>query len=282
MQAQLTVITPQRAADQFVLAGQTAYTIGRAADNDIVIAEPSVSRQHAQLRCTEHLWMLTDLNSVNGLRTNGLQQQSCLLEDGSVVLVGNVPVLFQTLAEQQLQQQRQLEQWRRQQLQMIKQQADTALVTEVNQLLSDALTLCQMERAAVLLGEDVLSLRLVCTAGVSNSHLAQPGFFGSLGAVQSALSGATIIANDISQHQALSQRTSVKLKRLSAIACFPLRLQQQVVGVFYIDSQQPSKFLSQLDVELLQALVNNVGLCVLSQQLEQSLQKITVNSRQAT
>jgi GAF domain-containing protein len=147
-------------------------------------------------------------------------------------------------------------------------------------LLTQALTLCQMDRAAILLGSELSSLKLHSSVGVSKTAREATFFFGSLGALQTAISGETLIVNDISQHQALSQRASIQLKTLSALACIPLICQGQILGLFYIDCQQPSKFLSSLDVELLQTLVESISLHLLSQQIDQQLQYISVNSRQ--
>jgi hypothetical protein len=48
-------------------------TIGRSADCDCVVADPSVSRRHAQLRRRGDGWALRDLGSRNGTRLNGMR-----------------------------------------------------------------------------------------------------------------------------------------------------------------------------------------------------------------
>jgi hypothetical protein len=48
-------------------------TIGRAPDCDCHLAEPSVSRRHAQLRRVDETWLLRDLGSSNGTRLNGMR-----------------------------------------------------------------------------------------------------------------------------------------------------------------------------------------------------------------
>jgi pSer/pThr/pTyr-binding forkhead associated (FHA) protein len=40
--------------------------VGRAMDNDVVLASPRVSRYHAQLRWLESKWLMYDLDSTNG------------------------------------------------------------------------------------------------------------------------------------------------------------------------------------------------------------------------
>ncbi len=47
-------------------------SIGRSADNDIVIEVESVSKNHAQLSEHEGAWQVVDLNSKNGTTMNGL------------------------------------------------------------------------------------------------------------------------------------------------------------------------------------------------------------------
>ncbi len=45
--------------------------LGRAADNDVVIASQNVSRYHAQLRSVESTWLVYDLTSTNGTWVDG-------------------------------------------------------------------------------------------------------------------------------------------------------------------------------------------------------------------
>jgi FhaA, N-terminal domain/FHA domain len=45
--------------------------IGRAADNDVVLASTNVSRYHAQLRSVESSWLVYDLTSTNGTWVDG-------------------------------------------------------------------------------------------------------------------------------------------------------------------------------------------------------------------
>lgn len=282
MLARLTVIAPKKPANQFVLADKSAYLIGRADDNDIIISEPSVSRQHARLGYSDDMWIMSDLNSMNGLRCNGIVQQRCLLSDGSLVVVGNVPVLFTAVSGEQVQREQQYDRWRLQQLAKLQHQTNAATQLELNYYLSEALKLCQMERAAILLGTDLASMKLHASIGVSSTDKKSADFFGSTGALQSVLSNETaLFVNDITQHQALSQRASIHIKQLSALACVPLISQQQLIGLFYIDSKQQSKFLSAFEAELLQTLVDSVTLMLSTEKMEEKLQKISLNVQQS-
>ena len=46
-------------------------TIGRASDNDLVVAHPSVSAHHAELHFDGEQFLLRDLSSSNGTFVNG-------------------------------------------------------------------------------------------------------------------------------------------------------------------------------------------------------------------
>jgi FHA domain/Domain of unknown function (DUF1707) len=61
-------------------AGDRHVVLGRSRDCDCVLAEPSVSRRHAELRRTGGRWLLRDLGSRNGTRVNGVR----LLDEAEV------------------------------------------------------------------------------------------------------------------------------------------------------------------------------------------------------
>jgi FHA domain/Domain of unknown function (DUF1707) len=54
-------------------AGERQVVLGRSRDCDCVLAEPSVSRRHAELRRDGARWILRDLGSRNGTRVNGVR-----------------------------------------------------------------------------------------------------------------------------------------------------------------------------------------------------------------
>ncbi len=68
-------------------------TIGRAADNDIVVSDVLASRQHATLVPTPLGTEIRD-NSVNGTFVNGTRVGSAILSEDDVVTIGNVDLVF--------------------------------------------------------------------------------------------------------------------------------------------------------------------------------------------
>src|SRR5205809_325128 len=61
---------------------------GRAPDNDIVVPDLSVSRNHAELRRTASGYQIVDLDSHNGTFVNGQQIGSAPLTEGDIVGIG--------------------------------------------------------------------------------------------------------------------------------------------------------------------------------------------------
>ena len=71
-------------------------SLGRSLDNDIIISEPQVSRRHAQLRRRYERYTLYDLGSSGGTTVNGEPVQECVLDDGDVIALAGVELVFET------------------------------------------------------------------------------------------------------------------------------------------------------------------------------------------
>lgn len=71
-----------------------ALKIGRATDNDIVIPDVLASRHHATLIPTPGGMEIADNRSINGTFVNGDRVSSALLNEGDVITIGNVDLVF--------------------------------------------------------------------------------------------------------------------------------------------------------------------------------------------
>ena len=68
--------------------------IGRSRDCDIQIADPNVSRRHAEVRRDGEAYVLVDLDSTNGVEVGGKRVKRLELSDGSRFTIGSTEVVF--------------------------------------------------------------------------------------------------------------------------------------------------------------------------------------------
>jgi hypothetical protein len=80
--------------DRFTLA-QHPITVGRRPESNIVLADPNVSRDHAEIRPQGDGFMLIDLGSTNGSKVNGVRVAQRLLQDGDEISFGNTKMRFE-------------------------------------------------------------------------------------------------------------------------------------------------------------------------------------------
>jgi len=76
--------------------GEEEVTIGRDADNGIVIDNLAVSRRHASITRQETQYVVEDLGSANGIRINGVILKRSPLYQGDEVMVGKHVLVFDT------------------------------------------------------------------------------------------------------------------------------------------------------------------------------------------
>jgi len=69
--------------------------IGRSRRCDIVLTDPNVSRQHAEIRRRDDGFMLVDLGSTNGTRVNRRDVKQVVLQHGDRIELGTTELLFE-------------------------------------------------------------------------------------------------------------------------------------------------------------------------------------------
>jgi hypothetical protein len=68
----------------------SSVTVGRAEDNDLVLADPKISRHHARLEPDGQSWRAVDLGSTNGTWVNGVRLTAATIAVGDEVAFGDV------------------------------------------------------------------------------------------------------------------------------------------------------------------------------------------------
>jgi hypothetical protein len=75
--------------------GEHVIAVGRLPESNIVLADPNVSRAHAEIRPQGLGYVLVDLGSTNGTRVNGVRVSEHVLTDGDEIAFGNTRMRFE-------------------------------------------------------------------------------------------------------------------------------------------------------------------------------------------
>ena len=74
-------------------------TIGRGTENDIVLLDQTISRNHARIAKTREGYLLTDLGSFNGTELNDHPIQTVILRNQDQIKIGSAKLVFLTQEE---------------------------------------------------------------------------------------------------------------------------------------------------------------------------------------
>ncbi len=91
----LVLMNTHRAGTIFAVTAPT-IKVGKAADNDLVLDDPTVSRNHLLIQRQGDRFLIQDLGSTNGTFIDGAQVREAYLRSGAVLEVGDVKLRFQT------------------------------------------------------------------------------------------------------------------------------------------------------------------------------------------
>ena len=73
---------------------QELTNLGRKLDNHIVLNDPRVSRNHAQIRLIESQFVILDLNSTGGTQVNGSKITKSVLYSGDNISLAGMEIKF--------------------------------------------------------------------------------------------------------------------------------------------------------------------------------------------
>ena len=277
MPAKFTICYSDKPAVEALMYETKGYQLGRAPSCNVVINHPTVSRNHARMLFEESQWSLLDEKSKNGTKINGLTVTSSTLPDDALISIGDLDCLFETQTETQVQALLAHQQWRKQQVQksfaneMVNEHLSTTLQAQLNNILM----LTGMQRGVIFLGSTQTSLSIGASQGMSQRDFNIKDFSGSTGAIIQCLEQEkSVVAMDVMNHDFLKNRQSIELKKISSLACVPLFYHDKVVGVIYTDSKMSDKILTELDMDVLQSMTEQVGMTVQTILLQRSIESL--------
>jgi pSer/pThr/pTyr-binding forkhead associated (FHA) protein len=89
----LYVVTNDGQIFNFPISKDTVR-IGRSNDNDLILADNTVSRYHTEIQKRKNDYILADLGSYNGTKLNGKSIQKVFLKHGDKIQIGSNKLTF--------------------------------------------------------------------------------------------------------------------------------------------------------------------------------------------
>jgi transcriptional regulator with GAF, ATPase, and Fis domain len=94
----LVVVEGPEENREFVM-DQDVVRVGSSRDNDLVLNDETVSRNHFEIRVAEEGYLIRDLSSTNGTDVEGCRIREAYLHPGARIGAGEVVLVFQPLRE---------------------------------------------------------------------------------------------------------------------------------------------------------------------------------------
>ena len=226
---------------------------------------------------------LEDLGSKNGTLVNGIEASGAPLAGGDWISFGGVMGRFETDLGGRglvpgrrtvwLGSTRRIEMRRRL-------GADLEPFDFLLRFLESAMEVTGAERGFVLLAGPEGTLRAEVAAGFAADHLASDRFAGSVGAIQRVLkTRASVVVSDAQADAFLGKRPSVVGMGLGALACVPIRQDDEILGMIYVDGRERATGFAQLDLEILESLAEHAAIVIASLRLDRRDAEAAPDSR---
>ena len=279
----------QGSEQKSIVLNRTPFNVGRKVDKDLVIADPRVSRDHAQIMQEGRDFYLVDLGSKHGTFVNGERIQRQKLERGDRLEFGardSAYVLFNpaqntsNTAREFLSQisgiQIKQEATDLEKLTLFLEAArklNTAGVLDeiLMTMLDVTLELTRAERGYVFLKDDEGKLRLAAGRSSKKEPLLDDKTISHSILEESMRSNSEFLLTDTSESLDLAGRQSIVAYDLRTVVCIPLRKMQvqatrdaqtpapgshasQAMGVLYIDSRFASRDIGKTSQDILHAI----------------------------
>jgi sigma-B regulation protein RsbU (phosphoserine phosphatase) len=287
-----------------IVLNRTPFTVGRKVDKDLVIADPRVSRDHAQIMQEGLDFYVEDLGSKHGTFVNGERIQRYKLERGDRLEFGardSAYVLFNpahatsNTAREFLSQISVMaikpEATELETLRLFLEAArklntagvlDEILIT----MLDVTLQLTKAERAYVFLKDEEGTLRLAAGRNKNKEPLLDDKTISHSILEESIRSNSEFVLTDTSQSLDLAGRQSIVAYDLRTVVCIPLRklavhatrdaqtpaagAAAQAMGVLYVDSRFASRDITAVGQDILHAIATEAASLIENARLVQA------------
>jgi serine phosphatase RsbU (regulator of sigma subunit) len=279
------------------------FTIGRKSDRDLVLSDPRISREHAQISLEGTEYVLRDLGSKHGTFVNGVRVDQHVLQSNDRVDFGASDYAYLIFdpredrsgsnAREFLSQISAVEvrsgasdlEKMRIFLEAARRLNTTGVLEEVLVTLIEAtLRLTRAERGYVFLRLPDGSLRLAAGRNSRGEPLLDDKGISHSILEEAANAASEFLVTDTSQSAELAARNSIVAYDLRTVICIPLRRMQvhqsreereaaaelNIGGVLYLDSRFASREFSAVSHDLLRAIATEAAALVENAHLAQA------------
>ena len=287
-----------------IILNRTPFSVGRKVDKDLVIADPRVSRDHAQIMQEGQDFFLVDQGSKHGTFVNGERIQRQKLERGDRLEFGardSAYILFNpahatsNTAREFLSQisviQINKEATDLEKLTLFLDAArklNTAGVLDeiLMTMLDVTLQLTRAERGYVFLKDDEGKLRLAAGRNSKKEPLLDDKTISHSILEESLRANSEFLLTDTSSDTNLAGRQSIVAYDLRTVVCIPLRKMQvqatreaspvphavtaEAMGVLYVDSRFASRDISGVDKKILHVIATEAASLIENARLVQA------------
>jgi len=264
---------------------EAAVTIGRSAQNTIVLRDPRSSRRHCRIEREGDGFRIVDLESQNGTFVNGAPIEVRRLEPGDVIEIGAARIWFdreppkaagadrRTTAVRRAVKVEEsgpdLERLRRERSNLLRLQRITrALNSEhdvvrlLELILDSAVELTDAERGFLIVGEGE-ALRIRVARNFDRETVENPEFSISRSIAERVFrSGKPVLALNAQEDERFQGTASVDTLGLRSLLCVPLRIKDRSLGTVYLDNRLHKGVFSDEDLRLLETLADQAAIAL--------------------
>jgi sigma-B regulation protein RsbU (phosphoserine phosphatase) len=289
------IVTGDGAQRRKVAVG-TSLVIGRAADNGLVLRDTAASRRHVEIRASGEGYLCRDLGSRNGTIVNGSPTHVCELKHGDHVLVGETMLRFELSTEprassvpgktvflQTVLDSTGQEQQQRQQPASNAKELLEAAYTLMNALASNFNACDLVDRILETTTNAIHASRGAVLFAGPDGRLDPCGICGHVHTIHHGVPEPAKVAEiNISESVAhrvlrdgenvlyqggwadggIDPSASIAALNLTSILCVPIRTQNEILGILYMDSDVANHGYTNDDLLLAAAAGNSAGLAL--------------------
>jgi len=288
--------------DQRRVAVETSLVVGRAPECGLIIDDVAASRRHFEIRPSNGGFTCRDLGSKNGTKVNGTQVKVCQLQHGDRIRIGETVIRFesgsptgqvsgvktvflQTVLDRAGRVQKALPSTRSKELLEAAYTLMNAIASNFNpcdlvdSVLRTTTEAIRAQRGAIVFAgpDGQLKPCSVCECVHSiRDGVPQPGTLDEIHISESVARRVLQDGENVlyqfarSDSDEMTTESIVDLK-LTSILCVPIRTQNEIQGILYMDTDVTNHAYTEDDLLLAAAAGNSAGLALENARIHQSL-----------